>query len=68
MRRLRKGNEVLITGVYAPRAEQAHQMQPPRVRQIQRALQLRLLGKTAVGECCVDTWQLLWHALSSADV
>jgi hypothetical protein len=68
MRRLRKGNEVLIVGVYATRTEQAHQMQPPSVRQLQRTLKLRSLGEAVIGQCCVDPWQLLWHALSRADV
>jgi hypothetical protein len=68
LRRLRKGDEVLITGVYATWAEEAHQMQPPSVRQLQRTLKLRSLGEATVGECCVDPWQLLRHALPSANV
>jgi hypothetical protein len=66
--RLRKGDKVLIVGVYTPWAEQTHQMQPPSVRQLQRALKLRSLGEALVGQCCVDPWQLLWHALSRANV
>jgi hypothetical protein len=68
MCRLRKGDKVLIVGVYTPWAEQTHQMQPPSVRQLQRALKLRSLGEAAVGQCCVDPRQLLWHALSRANV
>ena len=68
MRRFGKGDEVLIVGVYATRAEEAHQMQPPTMRQLQRALKLWSLGEATVGECCVDPWQLLRHALPSANV
>jgi hypothetical protein len=68
MCRLRKGDKVLIVGVHTPWAEQTHQMQPPSVRQLQSAVKLRSLGEAAVGPCCVDPRQLLWHALCRANV